>query len=380
MNEESIIRNDSELLTPEMICGLLADKQLVYETKDSSLIEIHKDNAIYLIFTNELPWLKISRPATVRNTRDIVILKKAIDLYDINMVKCRLIDNKQGGYVIEAYIDTLEPLFDHFKDTIDTFFFLLDRAFKDINDLYEKIQQEEKPVEKPPKGFVPAEKKYSIRKNGKIFFWTYLVQIAVLSLPVFVYTLVAIVNPYFSPHAAFSRIPWLWYSVLAGSAIAFLMAVAAIILYVKKNKKWISLTVVLSLSISWFFILMTTWLAITGPRFSFFDFRYSLFMAIINLAYLAFLIKYKVNATRGGEILNGKFAYYFDKAKNPTIAKVLFSIAAYGLCIAIGCTCAIVVPAKTMSIIGAVCAGIIAFFIIYIIFGNVDDKEEYIEE
>ena len=44
-----------------------------------------------------------------------------------------------------------------------------------------------------------------------------------------------------------------------------------------------------------------------------------------------------------------------------------------------GFTCAIVIPIKTMSIIGSVLVSIVALIIVAVVFGNLNNEEEYIE-
>ena len=133
---------DSEQLTYGLICDLLTQVGLSFEANDESMIQIHGSNGIYIIFTEELPWVTISHPANVRDSRNVEILKKAIDQYNLIMVKCRLLDNKQGGKAIEVHLQSIEQTFGHFKDSLGTYIYLLDRAFNELSDLYDKLSQE----------------------------------------------------------------------------------------------------------------------------------------------------------------------------------------------------------------------------------------------
>ena len=102
-------------------------------------------------------------------------------------------------------------------------------------------------------------------------------------------------------------------------------------------------------------------------------------MISVYLAYIGFLIKYRANYAIAQEKVAKGEQLVLEKAVDPKLAKILFSIGAYSLCIEIGFACAVVVPSKVMSIIGAVLIALVAFIILYFIFGNVNDLEEYIE-
>lgn len=370
----------SEKVTPEVICKLLADSKYEHDVRDESIINVRNQNGVYVLFTSNLPWLRISKPATVRASRDITILQEAISHYDIGMVKCRIVNNKDGGYAIEAYIESIEPTYGHLKDTLNTYFFLLDKAFSDINNLYDKIAEKNEPKSHLPQATTLASKSYKLRKNGKILFWTYPVQIAIVAL-VFCCTALGIITGVAHyTGTIMTRSPMLVYSMLVGSTTILFATFISIYLYFKKNDKWIDWTIGIGIALTVYFVAGIILSITRGMTFSFFVFRHSLFMVDVNLAFLSFLIKYKDNlAIARDRVAKGEQMDYV-RTVNPKSAKILFSIAVYALCIEVGFACAILIPQKVMAITGAVLVGIILFIIILVTDRNgYDEREECIE-
>ena len=80
MNKELNTHTDNEQLTPELICELLTNKNYEHDATNPSMIRVHGPNGVFFIFTEDQPWFRISRPATVRESRDIAVLQKAIDI------------------------------------------------------------------------------------------------------------------------------------------------------------------------------------------------------------------------------------------------------------------------------------------------------------
>lgn len=225
----------------------------------------------------------------------------------------------------------------------------------------------------------PAEKKYNLAKNGKRLFWFYLVQ-SFLFCVCLVYA-----NYTGTPIWSYGigKVPpleiWLCYVLLILIVAILTTSVVGIVQYYKKKTEWVVWAISMGIVLTLLFAIMEVMYIVHGLKFSSFDLRYNLFMIDINLAFLAFLIKYNANARVAHEKLLKGEPLILEHTVDPKIAKVLFSIAAYSLCIEIGFACAIVVPRKVMSIIGAVLIGLIAFIILYFIFGNANDLEEYIE-
>ena len=105
MSESRNTYNANEKMTSKGICTLLDEFGYEYDAQDPAMINVTSPNGVFVIFTSDLPWLRISKPATVKATRDIKTLQAAINEYNISMVKFRLIDNRNGGYAIEAYLE-----------------------------------------------------------------------------------------------------------------------------------------------------------------------------------------------------------------------------------------------------------------------------------
>ena len=140
MKEDLVTHKDNEQLTFGLICDLLTNTGLSFEVKDDSMIQINGSNGVYVIFAEQLPWITISHPATVRESRDIEILKRIIHQYDLIMIKCRLYDNNDGRTVIDVYLQSIEQTYGHFRDSIGTYIYLLDKAFGELGDLCDKAQ------------------------------------------------------------------------------------------------------------------------------------------------------------------------------------------------------------------------------------------------
>ena len=225
----------------------------------------------------------------------------------------------------------------------------------------------------------PALKQYKLAKNGRLFFWTFLFQIAVASAVTFLMALSVITGWAHHMGTAFARAPWLWYSILVGSFLFLIASGIAIINYRKKKASWVDWAIGIGCVLTILFVVETVLDITRGSLFADFAFRYDIFMFNINLAFVAFLIKYKTNAQIAEDKAAKGEQLILEETKDPKIAKILFSIAAYALCIEIGFTCAIAIPAKTMAIIGSVIVGLIAFIIVAIVFGNISDEKEYIE-
>ena len=223
-------------------------------------------------------------------------------------------------------------------------------------------------------------KKYNIKKIGRVIFWLYLFQISIVSFTSFIMSFGVITG--LAPHTgtAFARTPWLWYSILIGSLILTLASCIAILLYRKKSIKWADWTISIGIVLTLLLIVESVLRLFEGMALFDSGGCYCLFMININLAFVAFLIKYKVNAKIALEKSEKGEQLILENTVNPTIAKILFSIAAYCMCIEIGFACAIAVPAKTMAIIGSILVAIVAFIIMVIIFGNLDHEDEFIEK
>ena len=225
----------------------------------------------------------------------------------------------------------------------------------------------------------PADKKYNVKKNGRTIFWIYLVQISIVSFTAFMMSFGVITELIPKSGTAFAREPWLWYSILIVSFILTLASCIAILLYRKKNLKWADWTICIGIVLALLNIIESALKLSKGMAFPDFGFRYNLFMISTNLAFVAFLIEYKANAKIAVEKYEQGRQPILEKKVNPLYARILFSIAAYSLCIEIGFTCAIVIPVKAMSIIGSVLVAIVALIIMTVVFGNLDNEEEYID-
>ncbi len=142
----------------------------------------------------------------------------------------------------------------------------------------------------------PADKKYNLTKHKKILFWTFLFQIAVSSAMLFSMSLGVITGWAYHMGTAFSREPWLWYSILAGSSILFIVSVIAILQYRGNKDTWVDWAIGIGGVLSVLFIIETVVKARKGIWFANFGFRYDIFMVTVNIAYLAFLFRYKANA------------------------------------------------------------------------------------
>ena len=140
MKEDLYIHKDNEQLTYDLICDLLSKTGLSFEAKDESMIQINGSNGVYVIFTDNLPWITISHPAKVRESRDIDVLKASIEQYDLIMVKCRLYSDGKGGTTIDVFLQSIEQTYGHFRDSLGTYIYLLDRAFTELGDLCDNLQ------------------------------------------------------------------------------------------------------------------------------------------------------------------------------------------------------------------------------------------------
>ena len=225
----------------------------------------------------------------------------------------------------------------------------------------------------------PAEKQYNLMKNARFLFWAFLVQTIVFCIARLYFT----INEISSWGSLF--VLYTYWDILRcmvwliACVLAITIAIIAINNHYKRKGKWVSNSVIIGYALLGAFIASEAAGFITGNRFDDFVFRYDLFMIDVNLMFIAFLIKYRANAS----IAEGKAAegeqLLFTRAVTPKISQILFSIGVYSLCIEIGFACALLIPAKTMAIIGSVLVGIIALIIIAAIFGTSNDDNEYLE-
>lgn len=380
MSESRNTNNANEKMTSKGICTLLDEFGYEYDAQDPAMINVTSPNGVFVIFTSDLPWLRISKPATVKATRDIKTLQAAINEYNISMVKFRLIDNRNGGYAIEAYLESIEPAYGHLKDTLNTYFYLLDKAFNDINELYNKLINENARHNPIPDPSTLSDRKYNLGKRGKALFWTYLVQILVVSFVACFTGFGAITGLSSHSGTIMARSPWLCYSLFLLGLIISCVAGITVIFYYKKKDKWVNWAIGMSIAMVVVSILEGVLQLVNDMTFLDFGFRHALFMITVNLAFLAFFVKYKFNLAIARERQMKEEQMEFVPTVNPMISKILFSVAIYALCIEIGFACAILMPHKAMAIIGSVLLGILAFLVILIIDRNgYDEKEELIE-
>lgn len=224
----------------------------------------------------------------------------------------------------------------------------------------------------------PAEKKYNLTKNARFLFWAFLVQTIVFCI-VRLYFSVDEMSSWGSPFVLYSycdMLRCLLWLITCVSVIT--IAIIAMNQYVKRKERWVINSIIIGYALLSAFIASETTGIISGKRFEDFVYRYDLFMIDVNLMFIAFLIKYRANANIAKEKAADGEHLMFTRAVTPKITQILFSIGAYSLCIEIGFACAILIPAKTMVIIGSVLVGIIALIIIAAIFGTSNDDNEYL--
>ena len=122
----------------------------------------------------------------------------------------------------------------------------------------------------------------------QLIFWTYLFQIAIVSLLLFIWSvLVALDVIPNKMGTAFSRDPWLKIALPLGSALLALVSVDAIIQYREGKSNWVYWTIAAGIVHTALF----TWFAYrTIVVFSPITF-YSILMVCVNLLYIVHLFK-----------------------------------------------------------------------------------------
>lgn len=226
---------------------------------------------------------------------------------------------------------------------------------------------------------IPAQKKYNLVKNARLLFWAFLVQTIVFCIARLYFTIDEISSwgSLYVLYTYWDILRCLVWLIACVSVIT--IAIIAINQYFKRKGRWASNSITIGYALLAAFIVSEAAGIISGKRFGDFVFRYDLFMIDVNLVFISFLIKYRANASIAKEKAVEGENLLFTRAVTPKISQILFSIGAYSLCIEIGFACALLIPAKTMAIIGSVLVGIIALIIIAAIFGTSNDDNEYLE-
>ncbi len=226
---------------------------------------------------------------------------------------------------------------------------------------------------------IPAQKKYNLVKNARLLFWAFLVQTIVFCIARLFFTIDEISSwgSLYVLYTYWDMLRCLVWLIACVSVIT--IAIIAINQYFKRKGRWASNSITIGYALLAAFIVSEAAGIIFGKRFGDFVFRYDLFMIDVNLVFISFLIKYRANASIAKEKAVEGEKLLFTRAVTPKISQILFSIGAYSLCIEIGFACALLIPAKTMAIIGSVLVGIIALIIIAAIFGTSNDDNEYLE-
>lgn len=187
------------------------------------------------------------------------------------------------------------------------------------------------------------------RDDGRTLLWTYLVPVAIVSLLLCCSGFRVIMGWAVHSSTIMTRDSLLGYALFIGSVIIFLAAGISIFLFLRKRGRWVDWAVGIGIALTLFFVTESVLQIIRGLSFG--NFGYSLFLIDINMAFLAFFIRYRANHMAPVQ------------AENPQIVKILFLIAVCSLCIETGIACAMPVCQWQMAIIGF--ALLIILFSIY---------------